>query len=128
MNLDLVLLPGQYAVCRLNPEADIPAWAAGGGFVSLTKTPRETSIVCPQERIPDNVRSERDFRVLEVRGPLDFSLTGVLASLAGPLAEEGVSVFAVSTFDTDYLLVRENSLARAVEILVRRGHKVVPEE
>ncbi len=128
MNLDLVLLPGLYAVCRLDPEAEFPAWAAGGGFVSLTKTPRETSIVCLQERIPADVRSERDFRVLEVRGPLDFSLTGVLASLVGPLADDGISVFAVSTFDTDYLLVREDVLARAVEILVRRGHKVIPEE
>ncbi|MHB8095058.1 MAG: ACT domain-containing protein [Candidatus Aminicenantales bacterium] len=128
MNLDLVLLPGLYAVCRLNPAADIPAWAAGGGFVSLTKTPQETSIVCPEGRVPTDVRSERGFRVLAVRGPLDFSLTGVLASMVGPLAQEGIGVFAVSTFDTDYLLIREDALARAVEILVRRGHKVIPEE
>ena len=128
MNLDLVLLPGLYAVCRLNPEADIPGWVAGDGFVSCTKTRSETSIVCPQERVPDDVRSERDFRVLEVRGPLDFSLTGVLASMVGPLAEEGISVFAVSTFDTDYLLIREDVLARASEALVRRGHHIIPAE
>lgn len=128
MNLDLVLLSGLYAVCRMNPEADIPAWAAGGDFVSLTKTPQETSIVCSQGRVPTDVRNERDFRVLAVRGPLDFSLTGVLASMVGPLAEEGISVFAVSTFDTDYLLVREDALARAVEVLTRRGHHIMPTE
>lgn len=128
MNLDLVLLPGRYAVCRLDSSADVPAWAAGCDFVSLTKTPRETSIVCPEGRVPADVRSERGFRVLKVRGPLDFSLTGVLASLAGPLAEEDISVFAMSTFDTDYILVREDTLAGAVEILVRRGHRIIPAE
>jgi uncharacterized protein len=128
MNLDLVLMPGLYAVGRMSPEAAVPAWASGGDFVSITKTPQETSIVCPQGRIPDDVRSERDFRALKVRGPLDFSLTGVLASMVGPLAEEDISVFAVSTFDTDYLLIKEDNLARAVEVLIRQGHNVVPAE
>jgi hypothetical protein len=129
MNLDLVLLPGVYAVSRLKPGTPVPAWAGVGEFVSITLTPWETSVVCPEERVPKDVPSEKGFRALKVQGPLDFSLVGVLASMIGPLTEERISVFAVSTFDTDYLLVREDALARAVEILIRNGHNIIlPED
>ncbi len=128
MKLDLFLLPGFYAVCRLAPDAAAPVWAAGEDLVSITRTREELSVVCPQDQVPPEVRGERDFRALKIRGPLDFSLVGVLAGLAGPLAEAGISLFALSTFDTDYILVKRDDLGRAAEILIREGHNVLPAE
>jgi uncharacterized protein len=125
MNLDLDLLPASFAVCRLAPDASVPAWAEKGDLVSITRTPEELSIVCPQERVPEEVRSERGFRALKIRGPLDFSLVGVLSGLAGPLAAAGISIFALSTFDTDYILVKQEHLGRAAEILIREGHNIL---
>lgn len=87
------------------------------GLVSVTATPQETSIVCPEGGAPTEAEIEGGWRVLEVAGPLDFGLTGVLASLTAPLADAGISVFALSTYDTDYLLVRETRLAEAVDAL-----------
>jgi hypothetical protein len=125
MNLNIVLQPDDYAVCRLKPGTPAPAWAGGGEFVSVTQTPWETSVVCLDKRVPKDVQSERGFRALRVQGPLDFSLVGVLESIIGPLAAERISVFAVSTFDTDYVFIREDNLARTVEILIRSGHDIV---
>lgn len=125
MNLDLDLLSASYAVCRLSSGLPVPAWAEKGDLVSITRTTEELSIVCPQDQVPDGIRSERDFRVLKIRGPLDFTLVGVLAGLAGPLAEAGISLFALSTFDTDYLLVKQDNLGRAAEILIREGHNIL---
>jgi hypothetical protein len=122
--LTLVPLDGRYAVCRLDPGDPLPAWAAGGPFVSVTRTDEELSVVCQQEAVPAGVRCERDWRCLRVAGTLDFALVGVLASLTGPLAEAGVSVFAVSTFDTDYLLVKEEKWEAAVAALRAFGHVV----
>jgi hypothetical protein len=126
MSLDLDLFSASYAVCRLAPGLPVPAWAEKGDLVSVTRTTEELSIVCPQNQVPDGVRCERDFRVLKIRGPLDFSLVGILAGLTGPLAEAGISVFALSTFDTDYILVKRDDLSRAAEILIREGHNVLP--
>jgi hypothetical protein len=126
MSLDLDLLSASFAVCRLAPGLPVPAWAEKGDLVSITRTTDELSIVCAEDQVPGEIRSERDFRVLKIRGPLDFSLTGVLAGLAGPLAEAGISLFAVSTFDTDYILVKQDQLGRAAEILIREGHNVLP--
>jgi uncharacterized protein len=125
MNLDLDLLSVPYAVCRLAPGAAVPDWAAGEDLVSVTRTSDELSIVCPQKKVPEGIRSERDFRVLKIRGPLDFSLVGVLSGLAGPLADAGISIFALSTFDTDYILVKQEHLGRAAEILIREGHNIL---
>jgi len=124
VRLTVVPLEGAYAVCRLAADAPLPAWAAGGPFLSITRTADELSVVCRQAVVPEGVRCERGWRCLRVAGTLDFSLVGVLASLLGPLADAGVSVFAVSTFDTDYLLVKEEYLAAAVEVLRRAGHSV----
>jgi hypothetical protein len=123
-SLTLELLPETYAICRLGPEQAVPVWATGGVFLSLTRTPTELSIVCAQEAVPDGVRCERRWRCLAVQGPLDFSLTGILASLATPLAAAGISIFALSTFDTDYLLLRDAHLAAGVEALRRAGHRL----
>jgi len=118
--LTLSLLPNLYAISRLPAEADLPHWAEKGDFVSITRTPDELSIVCLQENVPPTVKSERNWRCLKVAGPLDFALTGVLASLASALAAAGVSLFALSTFDTDYLLVKEDKLEQAIEAMNNR--------
>ncbi len=125
MGLDLVLLEGSYAVCRLDPAAKIPDWTGRGEFVSLTRTPRELSIVCPEDRVPADVAREGGFRALRIQGPLDFALTGILDSLLHPLAEERIAVFAVSTYETDYVLVRQEALGRTVEILMRGGNNII---
>ncbi len=122
--LTLQLLPGRLAVCRLDADAMLPNWASSGSFLSLTRSNAELSIVCPQEQVPDGVRAEPGWRCLRVEGPLDFSLTGVLASLADPLAAAGVGIFVVSTYDTDYLMVQERDLARGIDALERAGHAV----
>lgn len=120
--MHLRILPGLYAVVRLEHDAEVPAWATGG-FLSITRTAHELSIVCEEVNVPPDVRSVGAGRIIEVEGPLDFSLTGVLTSLAQPLAAAGVSIFALSTFDTDYLLVREAQLAAAKRALTDAGHE-----
>jgi hypothetical protein len=118
----LRLLGIRLAVCKLSPQGKIPEWSQIGDLVSITCTPTELSIVCPQEIVPEGVQSERDWRAFEVIGPLDFSLVGVLATLASVLAEAGISIFALSTYNTDYLLVKEAQLERAVSALIAAGH------
>jgi hypothetical protein len=126
--LTLQLLPGLLAVCRLGPDASPPAWAVGA-VTSVTRTPEELSVVCAEEAVPPGVRAERGFRCLMVVGPLNFSLPGILASLAAPLARAELSIFVLSTFDTDLLLLREATLTQAVAVLRAAGHRVpgVPE-
>jgi hypothetical protein len=116
--------PESYAVVRLDPDADLPAWASAGAFTAATRTQSELSIVCPEDDVPPSASAERGWRLLEVAGPLDFSLTGVFASLAAPLAEAEVTLFALSTFETDYLLVRARQLAQAAAALRDAGHAV----
>jgi uncharacterized protein len=109
--LDLKLMEGRMAVCRLAPTGDLPVWALGaGGFSSVTRTADEWSVVCPEDVVPSGVQCEKGWRIFQVAGPLDFSLTGILASIAGPLADAGVSLFALSTYDTDYLMVKAQNL------------------
>ena len=117
--LTLLLLPGPYAVCRLPPDAPTPDWAYGE-FVSVTRTAEELSVVCEERGVPESVQCERGWRCFKVQGPLDFSLVGVLASLLAPLAEAGIPVFTVSTYDTDYILVREGDVERAAEAMSQR--------
>jgi uncharacterized protein len=121
---ELRLLPGRYAICRLAADAAVPSWASGGDFSSVTRTPDELSVVCAEAGAPDGVKCERGWRILQVAGPLEFSLTGVLAAIAAPLASAGVSIFAISTFDTDYVLVKEDNLAEAAAALGTAGHRV----
>jgi len=114
-------LPGLYAVCRLNPDAAVPGWASGP-FLNITFTDDEQTIICPAERVPAEVRAERDWRVLKLVGPFPFTATGVLASLALPLARAGVSLLSIATYDTDYFLVKSESFDDAVAVLVAAGH------
>lgn len=122
-SVPLVVLPGHFAVCRLPPGAEWPAWAAGP-LVSLTRTPDELSVVCRAETVPAGTRVEGPWRALRVAGTLEFELTGILAGISGVLAAAGVSCFALSTFDTDYLLVQAADLTRATEALAHAGHDI----
>jgi hypothetical protein len=123
--LALRVLPGRFAVCRLPPDAPLPSWASGARPFCIARSDDELSIVCPTTQLPPSpppeMRVERDFAALVVRGPLDFALTGILARLAAVLAGAAISLFAFSTFDTDYLLVRADRLAAAVAALVAAG-------
>ena len=121
----LSLLPDTYAVCRLDADAPVPDWATHGPFSSVTRTADELSVVCPEALVPAGVKMESGWKLLMVEGPLAFSLTGVLASLTDPLAREGVSVFALSTYDTDYLLVKNEQLDRAIRALGAEGYGIV---
>jgi hypothetical protein len=115
-----------FAVCRLGPTEPVPAWATSGALCSVTRTPSELSVVCPHTSVPDGIQSEREWRCLAVAGPLDFVLAGILASLATPLAAAGIALFALSTYDTDYLLVKADQVPRAVEALTAAGHQFRP--
>jgi hypothetical protein len=108
----LARVAGRYAVARLPADAPIPPWATGA-FLSITRTPDELSIVCDDAAVPADVRAERDFAALRVSGTIDFSVVGLLASLTWVLADAEISVLALSTFDTDYILVRSADLPRA---------------
>ena len=123
--LTLSILPDTYTICRLDRDA-VPLWAAANDFISITRTTDELSIVCCDRNIPDHATCDQGWRVFKVEGPLDLSLTGVLASLAGPLAEAQINLFVVSTYDTDYLLVKEANLMRAVDVLRQASHIVQP--
>jgi uncharacterized protein len=120
--LTLTLLPELFAVCRLPAGAELPAWATAGVFYAVTRTAHELSIVCAQEQVPAGFACQPGWRCLQVAGPLDFALTGVLASLAQPLAAAGISIFAISTYDTDYLLIQDKALDAARAALHSAGH------
>ncbi len=123
-SLRLTLLPDVLAVCRLPADASVPAWAWTGEPASVTRTRDELSVVCRADAVPDGVRCEPGWRCLKVAGPLDFALTGIMAALTAPLAAAGIALFAVSTYDTDYLMVKAETLDRAVDALHGAGHRV----
>jgi hypothetical protein len=124
--MDLRVLPDRLSVCRLPVDAPWPTPSAPSGFFSATRTGEEVSVVCAEDDAPagEHVRVEPDWRALEVAGPLDFSMVGVMAALTAPLADVDVSVFVVSTYDTDYVLVHAAALEKAVEALRAAGHQV----
>lgn len=119
-----MLRPSRYAFSRLDPGAPVPEWFGAGEFSTLSRTPDELSICCEEARVPRDVRSERGFRLLRLMGPIDFSEVGVIAGIAGPLAAAGISLVPIGTFDTDYILVREADLNRAVAVLRTAGYTV----
>jgi hypothetical protein len=122
--LTLDRVPGSYAICRLTPGDSLPPWVVQGAFFSVTRTPSELSVVQDVGAVPSGVVAEGPWSMLAVRGPLDLNITGVLAGLARPLATAGISIFAVSTYDTDYVLVRNHEIDRAVRVLRQAGHNV----
>ena len=122
--VQLRTLPETYAIVRLQPGSELPEWIDKGPFRSVTRTDNEVSVVCRDRDVPEGESAERGWRVLEVLGPLDFSLTGVVASLVDPLSRAAIPIFVISTFETDYLLVRGHDLEDAVEALELADHEV----
>ncbi len=124
-DMTIEVLPGRFAVCRLDAKAEPPSWARGD-FVSITRTPEELSVVCAAVHVPAQIPASRDWRCLKVQGPLDLTMIGVVANLAGTLAAASISVFVVATYDTDYLLVMARDLEGAIASLSAAGHRVTP--
>jgi hypothetical protein len=123
--LPLALLAPPLAICRLAPGASLPEWATRDSeFLTVSRTADELSITTVAAHVPSTVQCERDYRAFRVKGPLPLNLVGILASMANPLAEAGISIFAISTYDTDYVLVKGAALDSAVAVLRRVGHTV----
>jgi hypothetical protein len=120
----LTLLDGLLAICRLDPSDEVPTWVTASPFFSISRTLDELSIVCPEAQLPEGVRAERGWRALKLEGPFDLSLTGVLVSILAPLADAAIGIFALSTYDTDYVLVRSEKVENVAAILSRHGHRV----
>lgn len=121
---DLTVLPGSFAIVRLAADAPVPGWATQGGFFSVTRTNEELSVVCAEDQVPRGKAAETGWRALKVAGSFALSEIGVLAALAAPLADAKVSLLAISTFDTDYLLVGERQLHTAMTALKGAGHRI----
>ena len=125
MRLKFQRLPTTFAICRLAPNAPVPSSIATASFVSITRTGDELSIVCPADQAPQNAKCELPWTCFKLEGPFPFTLTGVLASFLDPLARHGVSIFAIATFDTDYILVKEEDTAIALKALQAAGHELI---
>ncbi len=122
--LKLNVLGVSLSICRLGPADPVPHWAWTGPFACVVRTGEELSVVCAATSVPEGVKVEPGWRALAVEGPLDVSLTGIMAGLTDPLAKASIPIFALSTFDTDYLLVPERHLRRAVDVLRASGYEV----
>jgi hypothetical protein len=124
--LALEVQPHRLAICRLDAAATLPAWAAAStGFLTVSRTADELSVTAIDSVVPSGVRCERDYRALRVQGPLPLDLIGILAAIADPLARAGLSIFAISTFDTDYVLVKAANFDAALSALERAGHRII---
>lgn len=120
--LSLIVLKEKFSLCRLPPESSIPPWLQHSNWYSATRTPDELSIACPTALVPEGVQCEKDWRCIQVAGPLGLTLVGILASLVTPLAQVNISVFSISTFDTDYIFVKSRDLELSIQTLAREGH------
>ncbi|HTX43799.1 MAG TPA: ACT domain-containing protein [Methanocella sp.] len=122
--MKLSLLKETLAICRLEKSAPIPGWLMESAFFMVSRTFGELSFVCPQGPVPDGIQCDKNWRCLQVDGPLDLGLTGVIASLTASLAKAKVPVFVFSTYDTDYILVKGSDLRKAIGVLSGDGHVV----
>src|SRR3954449_2539251 len=122
--MNLVILETIFSVVKLPPKEEIPPWADKGEFISIARTNEELSIVCPTSNLPNSPLKdvEHDWKCIKVEGVLDFGLTGILSSLANPLAENNISIFAISIFKNDYLLVKSHSIEKEKVVLENEGH------
>ncbi|HEY1033508.1 MAG TPA: ACT domain-containing protein [Pseudoxanthomonas sp.] len=123
-SLTLGLLPAHYAVAQLPADAALPAWWPTTGMRHAGWTDDELSLVCEEHHVPDDVRCKRGWRMFKLQGPFDFALTGILKAVLDPLAVAGIGIFAVSTYDTDYVLVQAHQLDDAVSALQGTGHRI----
>ena len=118
---------GSFAVCRLAAGSPLPGWFKPDEFASVSWSADEVSITCLASRVPDDVHCERDWRCLMLQGPFAFDLTGILLEVLQPLAAAGIGIFAVSTFDTDYVLVKAHAFEAAKHALVESGLRIIDE-
>jgi len=123
--LTLKTLGGTYAVSRLSLDTAIPGWAFSAPFFSITRTENELSLVCSESRVPDEITCEKGWKCFQIVDPLDFSEIGILSSLSRILADAGISIFALSTFDTDYIMVKSPDFEKAIDALTVAGHRVI---
>ncbi len=121
--LSMRILDEEYGVCRLKPDSEVPTWAGNGEFTSITRTSDELSIVCSEKNMPEEIICERNWKIIKIEGPLDFTMIGVLAQISMILAKEKISIFVISTFDTDYILVKEKDLSLTKITLTQDGYK-----
>jgi hypothetical protein len=126
--ISLKIIPDRMAVCRLEPLAPLPEWTDQPGFYSITRTAEELSVICSEKRVPPGAASEFGWRCFKLLGPFNFAEIGIISSLTQPLTESGVSVFVISTFDTDYLMVKEKDFRIAIDALTAQGHRVYLED
>jgi len=124
-NLRFEVLSETLGVCKLSPSITIPQWVYQGEFFSVTKTTEELSLVCSEEAIPAEVVCEKGWRVLKIVGILDFNLVGILSVVSSVLAKAGVSIFAISTYNTDYILVKDKDLKLALKVLGDEGCEIL---
>jgi hypothetical protein len=120
--LKFSLLPGSYAICQFPAETPLPNWLPTAGFVSTTRTSEELSIVCPDSGIPTDVKADCGWSCLKLEGPFPFSLTGILSSFIAPLSANAIPIFAISTYDTDYVLIKQGFEGTALDVLRSAGH------
>jgi hypothetical protein len=124
-DLPLIVWAGRWTVSRLPPEAPVPEWASRASTLTvIARTAEELSIVAPEDHVPADVLGERGYRVIKIEGPISFQATGIIAAFATPLATAGIAIFPVSTYDTDYVLVRDTDLSRAIDTLRLAGWKI----
>lgn len=121
LRLNLRILSETFSICRLAANDTVPYWAIASKWYSITKTNHELSVVCDESVVPPSVQKEDGWKAIEVEGPLDFSLTGVLSSLSNALSNGGISLFSISTYDTDYILVKSDNLTNACTLLADCG-------
>ena len=124
LKLTLIILRETFAICRLDKDAPIPDWAFQSGLFSITRTKDELSIVCLQINVPKGIVCNEGWSCLKVKGPLDLSSTGIISSIAETLERENISLFSISTYDTDYVMVKEKDLERAIFALTEAGQKL----
>ncbi len=125
-SIRLQTLPNSYAISRLAPSEALPAWADGTGFVSICRNVDELSIVCEEQRVPADVKIDRDWTAFRFLGPFAFGATGIVLSVIQPLSDGGLGIFVVSTFDGDHLLLKTTDVARGNELLTQAGHQILP--
>ena len=127
MRLQIIIIKGVFAVVQIPPGSQIPNWVGGDRLFAVVNTPDEVSIVCEEKFVPQGVKFEAGWASLMVQGPLDFSLIGILADLSSVLAKAEISIFALSTYNTDYILLKKNQLDEAVKALNQAGYEIAEE-
>ena len=122
--LKLSLLEEKYGICTLPKDAPIPHWVSKESLVSITRTGKELTIVCKQDIIPSKLQSDLNWRCFKIDGSFDLSQIGVISSISSPLADAGISIYVISTYDTDYFLVKDDNLEKSISVLSNFGHSI----